>query len=308
MAMAHSKHFDLNLLRIFMAVCRTESFTKAAEELDLTQSSVSNAVNRLKGNIAEELFVRAGRGIKLTAFSQQLYQQLTPHLTAVEQLVSGFDEFSAQTSQRKFYVYANDLFNLTLQPAISTLTQDTQPQIIFREPPNNEETLLDEFMLGQVDLAIDIYPPSSQSLNYQKILTDEVCCIARRGHPRVNSNITLEQYFNEKHAFLKMRRSNLSMVDTLSIERLAQPRKMHSEYESLTSMMMVVEQSDVLAIAPRKLIQQYVDKFNLQVLEPPFATKAVDFYLVWPKKADQNMAHRWLKGIVEQAIVDTFKV
>ena len=101
--MAHSKHFDLNLLRIFMAVCRTQSFTKAAEELDLTQSSVSNAVNRLKANISEELFVRSGRGIKLTTFSQQLYQQLTPHLTAVEQLVSGFDEFSAKKSQRKFY-------------------------------------------------------------------------------------------------------------------------------------------------------------------------------------------------------------
>ena len=305
--MAHSKHFDLNLLRVFMAVCRTKSFTKAAEELDLTQSSVSNAVNRLKANMPEELFVRSGRGIKLTAYSEQLFEQLAPHLSAVEQLVLGFAEFSPQSSQRNFNIYTIDLFSLALQPAISRLTQHSPSQVTFRETPDNEEILLDEFMFDQVDMAIDIFPPASHSLNYQSIIKDEVCCIARRDHPRVKNSISLAQYFSEKHALFKMRRNNLSIIDLLSIERLAQPRKVHSEYVSLISVMMAVEKTDALAVVPRQLILPYLDKFNLQVIEPPFKTKPIDIFLIWPKKLEKNSAHGWLKGIVEQAILDTFK-
>ncbi|XDF79808.1 LysR family transcriptional regulator [Aliivibrio fischeri] len=46
--MSKQKDFDMNLLRVFVSVCQTGSFTKASEELDLTQSSVSNAIRRLK--------------------------------------------------------------------------------------------------------------------------------------------------------------------------------------------------------------------------------------------------------------------
>ncbi|GAL26713.1 chromosome initiation inhibitor [Vibrio variabilis] len=45
---ASGKKFDLNLLRVFVSTYETESVTKSAEQLDLTQSSVSNALARLK--------------------------------------------------------------------------------------------------------------------------------------------------------------------------------------------------------------------------------------------------------------------
>ncbi|MEF1221123.1 LysR family transcriptional regulator, partial [Photobacterium damselae] len=40
-----SKKVDLNLLRVFVSAYQTQSVTKTAEQLDLTQSAVSNALN-----------------------------------------------------------------------------------------------------------------------------------------------------------------------------------------------------------------------------------------------------------------------
>lgn len=78
------KHLDLNLFRVFISVYRTRSFTQSAEELDLTQSSVSNAIGRLKCNLGSELFFREGRQTKATAVADQLFQQLESSITAIE--------------------------------------------------------------------------------------------------------------------------------------------------------------------------------------------------------------------------------
>lgn len=72
--MSKQKDFDMNLLRVFVSVCQTGSFTKAAEELELTQSSVSNAIRRLKSALGNELFIRSGRGIEVTAYGENLFK------------------------------------------------------------------------------------------------------------------------------------------------------------------------------------------------------------------------------------------
>lgn len=79
-----SKHFDLNLLRVFVAAYRSQSVTKAADELDMTQSAVSNALARLKEGAGQELFSRTGRGIKPTRFAQDLYQRVSMPLLDIE--------------------------------------------------------------------------------------------------------------------------------------------------------------------------------------------------------------------------------
>ncbi|GAM76897.1 transcriptional regulator [Vibrio ishigakensis] len=74
-----SKHFDLNLLRVFVAAYRSQSVTKAADELDMTQSAVSNALARLKEGAGQELFSRTGRGIKRPALLKTFINESQCH-------------------------------------------------------------------------------------------------------------------------------------------------------------------------------------------------------------------------------------
>ena len=59
-----SKQFPLNALRVFEAVARLGSFTKAGEELGMTQTAVSYQVKLLEENIGEPLFLRRPRQIE----------------------------------------------------------------------------------------------------------------------------------------------------------------------------------------------------------------------------------------------------
>ncbi|MGR6859603.1 LysR family transcriptional regulator [Aliivibrio salmonicida] len=101
--MPKQKDFDMNLLRVFVSVCQTGSFTKAAEELDLTQSSVSNAIRRLKTSLGSELFVRSGRGIEMTNYGENLFKQVEPSVMALTCVVDEGEGFDPHTSKRSFF-------------------------------------------------------------------------------------------------------------------------------------------------------------------------------------------------------------
>jgi hypothetical protein len=58
--------YDTVLLGTFVAVCGSGSFTKAAREVNLTQSAVSLHVKRLEDQVGSRLIVRNMRGVRLT--------------------------------------------------------------------------------------------------------------------------------------------------------------------------------------------------------------------------------------------------
>ena len=58
--------YDTTLLRTFVAICDAGSFTRAAREVNLTQSAVSHHVKRLEDQVGVHLIVRNTRGLRLT--------------------------------------------------------------------------------------------------------------------------------------------------------------------------------------------------------------------------------------------------
>ncbi|MGB6428364.1 MAG: LysR family transcriptional regulator, partial [Methyloceanibacter sp.] len=64
--------YDTALLRTFVAICDAGSFTKAAREVNLTQSAVSLHVKRLEEQVGSRLIVRNARSLRLTEHGEVL--------------------------------------------------------------------------------------------------------------------------------------------------------------------------------------------------------------------------------------------
>jgi LysR family glycine cleavage system transcriptional activator len=62
----------LNAVRVFEAAARLENFSRAAEELAMTQAGVSYQIKLLEERIGAALFIRRGRGIELTALGRRI--------------------------------------------------------------------------------------------------------------------------------------------------------------------------------------------------------------------------------------------
>ncbi|BDA61364.1 LysR family transcriptional regulator [Shewanella xiamenensis] len=298
--MPTQKPLDLNLLRVFMVVYRTRSFTQAAQELDLTQSSVSNAIGRLRSWVGESLFTRVGRGIEPTAVAREMYRKFEQPMADIETVLLGFEHFDPRSSQRRFYVYANESVIETLQAGVQALLLDADIEVIFRESPPQEAELYRDILLEQVAVAIDIKPAQQTLLSSKLLFTESLVCIASKQHPRIHGAITHQQYFEEKHVFLNLRRFNLTAGD-LFTEGVLPRRRMYSEQSSLLSMFATVGKSESIGIAPLRYASQYAEMFGLQILPMPLKTRPIDLYMVWSSKYTQNPSHQWLRSLLLSA-------
>ncbi|CED56926.1 HTH-type transcriptional regulator, LysR-family [Aliivibrio wodanis] len=295
--MPKQKDFDMNLLRVFVSVCQTGSFTKAAEELDLTQSSVSNAIRRLKASLGSELFVRSGRGIEMTNYGENLFKQVEPSVMALACVVDEGEGFDPNISKRSFSIYALESVLPKLQIRLKALLKGSGITVTLKELPSNEEEILDALMLEKVDLVLDVMKPRQSSLRSLVVSEDKICCIARCDHPRIMGHITRDMFFEEQHAFLNIRRFKQTITDYLAEEVLPN-RKMGSEHTSMMGMMACVAQSDFIGINSIRLISQYKESFGLQLLDVPFPVRSTKIHMLWPTKFENNKANQWLRQLI----------
>jgi len=72
------------MLRVFEATARHLSFTRAGDELFLTQSAVSKQIKALEDQVGRSLFVRVHRGLALTPAGESYYRDIAPLLAAID--------------------------------------------------------------------------------------------------------------------------------------------------------------------------------------------------------------------------------
>lgn len=83
-----SRQLPLNALRVFEAVARLSSFTKAGEELGMTQTAVSYQIKLLEEHLGELLFIRQARRIALTATGERLLPKVGEAFVLLSEAIS----------------------------------------------------------------------------------------------------------------------------------------------------------------------------------------------------------------------------
>jgi len=143
--------FDIVLLRTFEAVARLSSFTKAGQQLNLTQSAVSAHVRRLEEQAGSALFERSTRTVSLTPQGQALLGYAKAILRLSEEartLMKG--------SGNAFHlrIGASDDLTSTWLPSVLSKFQDSRSAKSLELQISNTTVLLESMDRGELDLII----------------------------------------------------------------------------------------------------------------------------------------------------------
>jgi DNA-binding transcriptional LysR family regulator len=112
------RSIDLNLLLVFDAVFQEKNITKAGTKIGLTQSSVSNALARLRGHLGDELFVRAAEGMRPTPRAIELAEPIRSTLFSLQNILDP-KRFNPATESRVFRIAAVDYFSVIVAPSLA---------------------------------------------------------------------------------------------------------------------------------------------------------------------------------------------
>ena len=119
---------DLNLLLVFTSIYNEKTITKAAEKLNLSQSAVSNALNRLRYTLDDDLFFRSSDMMKPTKRAEDLSYPIQNALDQIQQSLSS-EEFSPLTSERSFKFCLPDVAAGRILPQLAEIFQREAPKI-----------------------------------------------------------------------------------------------------------------------------------------------------------------------------------
>jgi LysR family glycine cleavage system transcriptional activator len=97
LSMKMSRNFPLNALRVFEAAARHLSFTKAGEELGMTQTAVSYQIKLLEETLGDQLFLRRPRQVLLTTAGERLAPKISEAFGLMDEAVAGSKELSENT-------------------------------------------------------------------------------------------------------------------------------------------------------------------------------------------------------------------
>jgi LysR family glycine cleavage system transcriptional activator len=174
---------SLNGLRAFEAAARHLSFTKASEELNVTQTAISHQIKRLEDELGLQLFIRRNRRLLLTEAGQDY---LPPVRTAFQGLHNATERLYRRDESGTLVVATMTSFAMKwLVPRLAGF-QAAHPEISVRITTSNELT---DFAREDVDLAIRWGRGSWPGLRVDHLVGEAVFPICspalRDGPPRI---------------------------------------------------------------------------------------------------------------------------
>ncbi|MGB8667255.1 MAG: transcriptional regulator LeuO [Serratia inhibens] len=294
----HLRSVDLNLLTVFDAVMQMQNITRAATSLGMSQPAVSNAVARLKMMFNDELFVRSGRGIQPTLRARQLFGPVRQALQLVQNELPG-SEFEPLTSSRVFSLSLCSPLDLRLGSKIINHVKLIAPQLNLQIKSYINNNIEHQLRYQDVEFVIGYSRFESTEFRSVALFDDELVLAVAQAHPRITTSLTPEQVLSEQHAVVSLE-SYGAFSKPYYIEEAMQ-RAVTQQCTDLYSVLNLVSQTEMVAIAPAWLVQQQVASLKIKAVPLCSASNKATCYLSWHESSERDKGHQWMKSVLTEA-------
>jgi DNA-binding transcriptional LysR family regulator len=175
---------SLQQLKVFVAVARERSFTRAAREFDLTQSAVSRCVRELEDAVELKLFDRTTRQVELTNAGASLERRIGRLLDEIE--LTLLEERAAYAGHTGVVVVAsNPVLSSGWVAQSLARCAEAYPELIVSVRDQPQSDVLASVEQGEVDFGVVsvVEPLSGELLHAQVLFTTPLHAVVPAAHP-----------------------------------------------------------------------------------------------------------------------------
>jgi len=299
---------DLNLLRVFDAVMAEGSLTRAAGGLAMTQPAVSHALRRLREAVGKDLFVRVAHGVKPTPHAEALWPQVRAALGALRQALAPGD-FDPRRDAVQLRLAMADATAAMLAPALVAHIEREQALVNLRVLPLTTRDPRRLVESGDAELAVGFFPElvttivaqgQDSHLHHARLYESRYVCVMRKQNPMAERALTLDDYCDAHHLLVSFSGQPHGYVDQ-ALAALGRQRRVVLTVNQFFTAGRVVARSNLLTVLPEGFVEATGYADELVVRELPMALQPVHVEMIWHLRHDGDPAHRWLRGLLQQA-------
>lgn len=297
---------DLNLLRVLLAVHSTRSVSKAAQQLFMTQSAISNALRRLRAQLNDQLFVRSKAGMQPTALVESIVGPIETSLRSIEEAVHAHQRFQPARSERLFRFLSNDLAQMFFIPPLISHLSRVAPLIRLETVDTSWEDGRRALHEGQLDLAIGNWLPMGVGYHSVELFREHFVVLMSRKHALARRGLTRAAYVEARHVDYRPGGESYRVLRGALDEVLArggQARRIAFTAGHGLGLAAIIANSDLLLTLPSRLAAAMTSDRRSLVVQPlPYESPSVVVSMQWHSRSSQDPALVWFR----QQLVDLF--
>jgi DNA-binding transcriptional LysR family regulator len=296
------KRSDLPLLISLDLLLEERNVTRAAQRLNISQSTLSGQLGRLRQVFGDPLLVPSanGRGMVPTERALELQSRLGEALTTLRDAVADKAHFDPATSARTFVIAANDnVFTMAGLSVIRAVAEQANPDLRVAVVPAADSMLAERMGRGEVDLFLGDVNKVPESLKARTLMSDDFRMAQRIGHPRGLAPPTLDEYCELAHVIVSQRAEFRTFVDD-ALANLSRSRHVTIAVPSYNQIALVLGQTDCVATLPRRLLERYASLID--IIDLPFDMRPFTFAMAWHPRSHGDQALEWLRALFVEAV------
>ncbi|MBX9297431.1 LysR family transcriptional regulator [Chromobacterium vaccinii] len=208
-------NFTLRQLRAFCRVAEHASFSRAGDELGLTQPAVSRTVRELEQALALRLLDRTTREVALTAAGARLLPKLRRALEELDEVLDAARKESEQ-ALGSVHVASSPTLSASLMPAIVSACRERYPQLGLRLHDQVQRLNVAAVRGGEGDFGLVVEPEPCDDLEQETVLVDDFWLVCRADHRLAASeSVEWRQLDGEALVLLDGSSGSRSLIDQL---------------------------------------------------------------------------------------------
>lgn len=304
---------DLNLLLTLQLLLQEQSVTKTAKKLNVTPSSVSKSLAKLRDWFDDPLFVNTPLGLKPTTLATSMQESLLDWMQIGNQIASRRGDDAP--SGVKFHLGVESPLSLIMVDELTKRIHGTYPNSKVKYH-NWDYDSLDAITRGEVDIGFtgrESHPRSKESLellpyfiNFEVLFSDLPMVYIRKDHPAIDQEWNLETFLSYAHINVTWEKNDSWALDEILAEQ-GHTRNVSLTMASFEQALFVAEKPShlMLTTAP-KYCQRYCEQLhpNLVSLPIPISQEyqhklLIPFTMIWHKRNNQNPKIVWLRETIK---------
>ena len=281
--------YSLRQLEIFVAISKTESVSRAAEALSLSQSATSTALSELERQFDLQLFDRVGKSLRINETGQQLLPravELLDRAKEIENLLQGHAGFG----------YMRIGATLTVGNYLATILVarflQEHPESRIQLQVHNTSTIVQQIANHELDLGLIEGDCNHPDIEVQPWIADELVVFSAPNHPLAKQRkVSMEQLLQEDW-ILREKGSGTRETFDRAFHSHHSKLKIRLELEHTEAIKRAVESGLGIGCISRLALKDAFRRGSLVPISTPNLNLSRFFYFLWHKQKYQTTGIR----------------
>jgi LysR family cyn operon transcriptional activator len=279
---------ELRHLRYFVALAECLSFTRAAERVHVTQSTLSHQIRQLEEELGHPLFDRIGKRVLLTEAGETFLGYASKALQEVDHglshLMRAGDELSGEVR-----IGATGTFNIGFVPECLAMFLKRHPTVKVTVDELAADAIAQRLIDATLDVGIAYQPSDPTHLWFEPLYTEEMVLVVARTHPLAQrKRVRMVELHRQSLVLLPRDFATRTMLDECFRSCGAEP-VIAAEMNTIAPIVGLVARTQLAAIVSSHAVQPRDDVCVIP-LESPTPVRSPG--MLWRRDAKQPSAVR----------------